>query len=102
MKALIALALPALLFFGAGSNAAEPDLEAGVLIENGPFPLDVDYHSSPFAADWNNDGRKDLLVGQEAYGYIWLYRNQGTDINPLFSGRTRIKAGSSPITTTYG
>jgi hypothetical protein len=96
MKALIALALPALLFFGAGSNAAEPDLEAGVLIENGPFPLDVDYHSSPFAADWNNDGRKDLLCG-EYYGRVHLLINEGTDSQPVFSSSVFLLDGAAVL-----
>lgn len=38
----------------------------------------------PFVADWNNDGRKDLVVGQ-ADGMISLYLNSGLENAPAFS-----------------
>ena len=100
---MVEFALAALVLCGARDlRADEPELEAGVPIYNGSTPLNVDYHSAPFVVDWDNDGKKDLLVGQEAYGYIRLFLNKGTDINPSFSGGVRIKAGDLPITTTYG
>lgn len=84
------------------ADAQDPEFKAGVYIYNGTFPLEVDRHSNPFVVDWNNDGLKDLLVGQFTYGYIWLYLNQGTDLNPVFNGGTMIQSGGAPITTTYG
>jgi len=39
----------------------------------------------PFVADWNNDGRKDLVVGQ-ADGTIKLYLNSGLEEAPAFAG----------------
>ena len=83
-------------------HGAIPELEAGVYIYDGDLPLGVDRHSAPAVADWNNDGRKDLLVGQFGRGYIWLYLNQGTDEEPVFNGGSRIESNGSPITTSYG
>jgi hypothetical protein len=50
----------------------------------GGDPILVDYDSVPFAVEWDNDGRKDLLVG-DMNGDVWLYLNQGTNAAPLFT-----------------
>jgi hypothetical protein len=42
--------------------------------------------------DWNNDGKKDLLVGEQA-GYLRIYLNTGTDASPVFSGYSLVKVG---------
>lgn len=47
-------------------------------------------------ADWNNDGRKDLLVA-DGRGWLWLYLNQGTDANPVLAAGTRVWANGKPI-----
>lgn len=83
-------------------EAAPLALESGRSIYDGASPLQVDSTSAPTVADWNNDGRKDLIVGQFTLGRIWLYLNQGTDANPVFDGGTMIKSGSTPISTSYG
>lgn len=44
--------------------------------------------------DWNNDGKKDLIVG-ERNGTIRIYLNTNTDENPLFSGYTFLKIGAA-------
>ena len=46
--------------------------------------------------DWNNDGKKDLIVG-ESYnsGRVRLYLNTGSDSAPSFSGHTFIQLGGS-------
>ena len=41
--------------------------------------------------DWNNDGRKDLLVA-DGRGYLWLYLNEGTDGVPVLAAGTRLSA----------
>lgn len=80
-----------------------PGLEAGVLIDDNGSPLISDFMSAPEVVDWNNDGRKDLLVGQFTQGYIWLFLNEGTDAAPVFSlPGSKIYSGASPITTSYG
>jgi len=103
MKTIAIAAAAALLFLGAGALRADaPDLEPGVLIKDGTGNLSVNYHSSACVVDWNNDGCKDLVVGQFYYGNIWLFPNTGTDINPVFDGGSLINSNGAPITTTYG
>ncbi len=103
MRIRLIAAAGALLFLCAGALWAQaPDLKAGVKIEDGTGLLEVQYCSAPTAVDWNNDGAKDLVVGQFTQGYIWLYLNQGTNLNPVFNGGSMIESNGTPITTTYG
>ena len=82
--------------------AGIPELEEGVYIQGANGPLTVNYFTTPSVIDWNNDGKKDLLVGQFTSGNIWLFLNQGTDARPAFGAGSKVVAGSSPITTSYG
>ena len=76
-------------------------METGTYLNDGANFLSVYNMSAPAVLDWNNDGRKDLLVGDDER-YIYLYLNQGTDARPLFDGRTRLTSGGSAIRTDYG
>ena len=98
MKPIIGLAC---LWAGAVC-AAIPELEEGVYIQSGSGPLTVKYYTAPSVIDWNNDGKKDLLVGQFDYGYVWLFLNQGTDAQPAFGTGQQVRVGSQPIKTSYG
>ncbi len=91
----------AFLWVGA-AYAAVPELEEGVYVQSGNGPLTVKYFTAPSVIDWNNDGRKDLLVGQFTYGNVWLFLNQGLDAQPVFGAGQQVKVGTTPITTTYG
>ena len=42
--------------------------------------------------DWNENGKKDLVVG-DAYGYINIFNNIGTDANPVFLLSTHLRIG---------
>jgi hypothetical protein len=98
MKPIIGLAC---LWAGAVC-AAIPELDEGVYIQSGSGPLTVKYFTAPSVIDWNNDGKKDLLIGQFNNGNIWLFLNQGTDAQPAFSGGQRLLVGGANITTSYG
>ena len=52
----------------------------------------------PRPFDWNNDGRKDLLVGQ-ANGSISLFLNTNTDADPRFDAGSFLQAGPSGAKT---
>ncbi|MDO8587428.1 MAG: FG-GAP-like repeat-containing protein [Armatimonadota bacterium] len=47
-------------------------------------------------ADWNNDGRKDLLVA-DGRGWLTLYLNVGSASGPLLGAGTRVFANNKPI-----
>ena len=79
-----------------------PDLEPRFNIKDGSQDLKVNLYSAPTSVDWNNDGAKDLIVGQIMYGYVWLYLNQGTNLNPLFNGGTQIESNGVPIAVSWG
>ncbi len=103
MKVGFALALGVLLVTSnAAIRADAPVIEPGVYIYDGNLPIEVDRHSSPCVVDWNNDGAKDLVVGQFGYGYITLFLNRGSDVNPVFEGGELIESNGTPITTSYG
>jgi hypothetical protein len=104
MMKTLTLAIAVLFFsFGAGAlHAGIPPLDPGEYIYDGPNFLNVDGHSAVTVVDWNNDNKKDLLVGQFTLGYIWLFLNVGTDLNPLFNGGSLIESNGTPITTSYG
>jgi len=103
MRSIVSAAAGALLFvFVSFAWGDEPLLEKGIQVMDGGAPLQVGWFSIPTMVDWNNDGAKDLLVGQFFNGYILLYLNKGTDLNPVFNGGTKIQSNGSPITTTYG
>ena len=56
----------------------------------------------PCVADWNKDGKKDLLVGFQDLGEIAFYENLGTDAQPCFTNFTVLKAGGQVIKLTAG
>ncbi len=91
----------AVLWAGA-AWAGIPELEAGVYLSSSGNPLTVSYYAAPSVIDWNNDGRKDLLVGEFSYGNVRLFLNQGTDAQPVFGAGQLVRVGSQPITTSYG
>ncbi|UCG42350.1 MAG: hypothetical protein JSU73_10820 [candidate division WOR-3 bacterium] len=76
---------------------AEPEL-----IQDGGVPIDVGNYAAPMMFDWNEDGRKDMIVGQFSSGYIRFYPNVGEDSAPVFSGFEYMRASGSQITLPYG
>ncbi|MFO7676561.1 MAG: FG-GAP-like repeat-containing protein [bacterium] len=57
---------------------------------------DVGYNSQPAVFDWDNDGRKDVIIGNESYE-VRLYLNQATDTWPLFQDYELVTAGGQAI-----
>jgi hypothetical protein len=55
----------------------------------------------PYVCDWNGDGRKDLLCGQEGLSSpcnVFVYLNQGTNAAPVFNDSTPVLNAGSPFT----
>jgi len=92
-----------LICFCAGTLMADaPGLMGGVKLQDSGGNIDLTYDTNPCSVDWNNDGRKDLLLGEFTYGHITLYLNMGTDLNPKFGFGTKLESNGTPITVTYG
>jgi len=102
VKVLLSFTIVGLLFsLYTGLLWAEaPEIENKGKIQDGIVDLDAGYQSNPCVVDWNNDGLKDLLVG-EATGYILLFLNQGTDLNPVFNGSTKIESNGKSIMVSH-
>jgi hypothetical protein len=56
---------------------------------------------APWVCDYDNDGKRDLLVGDGAAGYVYFYRNTNTDANPILDTGVRLMAGASVLSVTY-
>jgi len=55
-------------------------------IRYGKRPLLIGNYAAPWVADWNRDGRPDLIVGEGTYSAnsVWIYLNSGSAQNPIF------------------
>lgn len=60
------------------------------------FPLTLPANAVPLLVDWNNDGRKDLLVGTGA-GNVLLYLNGGDDAAPAFAEASYVLVDGAPL-----
>ncbi len=60
------------------------------------------YYSVPCAVDWNNDGKKDLLVGYFYTGSVFLYLNSGTNAAPVLATGMKLQADGADIQVAYG
>jgi hypothetical protein len=97
MFVLVAVALIAPLALGVTPRFAGPEL-----INDNGTPIDVGYYGAPTMSDWNQDGAKDLVIGQYDLGKIRLYLNQGPDTAPEFNGYTFFQSGGGDVTLPYG
>src|SRR5262249_8346775 len=52
--------------------------------------------STVFAADWNGDGKLDLIIGNQA-GQVQVMLNEGTDKKYVFSKATKISPDGAEI-----
>jgi hypothetical protein len=72
-----------------------PALAAPFKVEADGKPIDVDIgHAAPFLADFDGDGKPDLLVGQFDEGKLRIYANAGDARSPAFRNFTWFKAGA--------
>jgi hypothetical protein len=58
--------------------------------------LDVGGEASPCVVDWNEDGKKDLLMGNGS-GEIFLYLNEGSNEQPVFGKPIKLNGGSLDV-----
>lgn len=80
-----------LLYYAGADNTTSP-VNAAVQFAAVTLPAGA----APFVADWNNDDRKDLLVGA-ADGSVSLYLNVGTQNSPIFADPVQLEADNAPL-----
>jgi TolB-like protein len=80
------------LFLNQGSATLAP----GVMVQAAGKDLDVGGRASPCVADWNEDGKKDLVMGNGS-GEIFLYLNEGTNGQPIFGKPIKLNGGSLDV-----
>ena len=92
-----------LLSFVLGVDAAESrtkeksvldkGLASPILLHAGDRPIDVEGFAAPYFVDFNNDGKRDLLIGQLEHGRLRIYPNVGTNKQPKFETFEWFRAG---------
>jgi hypothetical protein len=82
---------PGHLYFFKGKGKGQ--FAAGVKIKdrNGK-EIKLESASTVFAADWNGQGKLDLLVG-DILGHVWFIPNEGTAKEPAFGSARKLEAG---------
>ena len=82
---------------------AQSGLTAPVQIAANGKPISVDVgHAAPCWADYDGDGKKELLVGQFGEGKLRIYKNLGTATEPRFGAFTWFKAGGVTVSVPSG
>jgi hypothetical protein len=76
------------------SDNTNPLLDNGSLIQAGGGDINVGMRATPIVDDWNEDGKKDLLIGNFD-GNISVYLNDGTDALPVFNSSYFLEVGGA-------
>lgn len=85
-------------FYTAFLRKEDSTLTNGGRIQAHGIDIMTDNNSWPYVCDWNLDGRKDLLAGQEGIYdtcNVYVYLNEGTDSVPVFGDSTPVLHGGS-------
>jgi len=77
------------LFLNQGSGEFAP----GVYVKAGRRELNVGSYASPCVVDWNEDGKKDLVMGNDKRR-IYVFLNEGTNEQPIFREPFELNGGS--------
>ena len=88
-----------MVFFNTGTDQ-DPLFDDGTPLQAGPpgqkVDIDVGDRATATVVDWNNDGRKDLVVGA-LDGYIHLFLSEGTSMAPDFVDEQFAQASGGPL-----
>ncbi|MCK4941785.1 hypothetical protein KAS45_06785, partial [candidate division WOR-3 bacterium] len=82
-------------------RTATGDLTNEGHIQANGIDIQTDNNSWPCVCDYNDDGKKDLLVGQEGIGQpsnVFVYLNQNTNAVPVFDDPSHVLFNGSQLT----
>ncbi len=100
MKRALPLLLPLAATLAQLALAQPVQLRPAQLLYAGGAPLAPGSYAIPCVADWNGDGRKDLIVGYQTAGKLALFLNTGSDATPVFTSFVNLQAGGVDIVHT--
>jgi len=87
------------VFLNVGTDT-DPNFDGGTFLQVGQpgakTIIDVGYRATPSVVDWNNDEKKDLVVGA-LDGKIHIFINEGTDTGPDFLTKTFAQENGSDL-----
>ncbi len=87
------------IFLNIGTDET-PTFDGGTLLKVGQpaskVDIDVGDRATPYVVDWNNDGKKDLVVGA-LDGKIHIFINEGTDTAPDFLVKIFAQLAGPPL-----
>ena len=81
---------------------AVPSFGPASMIKCSSVQIDVGYYGAPCMVDWDDDGLKDLVLGEFSLSKIRFYRNVNSNESPLFTSFSYIKSNGVDITLPYG
>ena len=87
-----------IVFYKNVGKKSEPKFNDPVELTNadGSFPS----RSSPYVIDWDEDGKKDMVIGTEN-GNIFFYRNIGTEKSPKLAEAKEIELEFREVERSY-
>lgn len=88
------------LLTNVGADAAPVFQSTSYIQDQGQDLIIYSGRTSPDVVDWDRDGKKDILAGDKD-GYVYFFRNVGTDAAPVFNGSVQLKAGGQTIDIGY-
>lgn len=88
------------IFLGIGEDN-NPVFAAGTFVQANSSDISVGYRATSIFEDWNNDGKKDLIVGAFD-GKIHIFINEGMNSTPDFQTESFANLGSSVLTVSSG
>jgi hypothetical protein len=88
------------LYTNVATDAA-PAFDAGVFLLRSGLEIDVGNRAAPLIADWDGDGRKDLIVGA-LDGRVRVYLNSGADAAPLFVTEMVVQSSGADLLAPSG
>jgi len=92
------------IFLNIASDNA-PSFDGGSFLQVGPASdkvnIDVGSRATPTVVDWDNDGKKDLVVGA-IDGRIRVFINEGTDGAPDFATVAFVQADAADLVASTG
>ena len=77
-------------------NQGDGNFAPGVMVKAGGKDVDTGSRATPCVTDWNEDGKKDLVMGNGS-GEIFLYLNEGTNQQPVFGKLIKLNNGKLDV-----